>query len=158
MGKSRGAVETRKSAGLMHRSPTATDEERYRPDINQEPVTANRPQTLNKMRAQRECRATPTSKTAHKTSNRASVATVPGQRISSHWSPRCVCDKESERIVKYAQLGFSRRLLTVRKCDMEMPISGRRISLAALVASVTLPCTIFSDTKSLERAVWLDTG
>lgn len=41
---------------------------------------------------------------------------------------------------------------------MEMPIRGRLISLAALVARVTFPWTILSDTKSLERAVWFDTG
>lgn len=32
----------------------------------------------------RECRATPTSKTAHKTNSNANTATVPGQRINSY--------------------------------------------------------------------------
>lgn len=35
----------------MHKSPTATELDRYNPDINQEPVTANNPQTLNSIKA-----------------------------------------------------------------------------------------------------------
>lgn len=35
----------------MHKSPTATELDKYKPDINQDPVTANKPQTLNKIKA-----------------------------------------------------------------------------------------------------------
>lgn len=38
----------------MHKSPTATDDERYIPDINQDPVTARSPHTLNNINAHRE--------------------------------------------------------------------------------------------------------
>lgn len=71
----------------MHKSATATELDKYSPDINQEPVTANNPQTLNRINAHREWRATPTSSTAQRTSNSARTATVPGHRINSHWSP-----------------------------------------------------------------------
>lgn len=71
----------------MHKSPTATEDDKYIPDMSQEPVTAKRPHTLNKINAQRECRATPTRRTAHNTKSKASIATVPGHRISSHSSP-----------------------------------------------------------------------
>ena len=93
----------------MHKSPTATELERYNPDMGHEPVTARSPQTLNRISAlqeensqsiswgsvrskfqrpyHREWRATPTKRTAHKTRSMARIATVPGHRINSHWSP-----------------------------------------------------------------------
>lgn len=48
--------------------------------------------------------------------------------------------------------------LTLRNEDMVTPISGRRMSPAALVATVTFPCTIFSEMSSCDSAVWLDAG
>lgn len=48
--------------------------------------------------------------------------------------------------------------LTLRNEDMVTPISGRRMSPAALVATVTFPCTIFSEMSSCDRAVWFDAG
>lgn len=71
----------------MHKSPTATEVDKYKPDINHEPVTASNPQTLKSIRAHLECRATPTKSTAHRTNRSARTATVPGQRINSYWSP-----------------------------------------------------------------------
>lgn len=35
----------------MQRSPTATELDKYKPDISQDPVTASKPQTLNKIKA-----------------------------------------------------------------------------------------------------------
>lgn len=66
------------SAGSIHKSPTATDVDRYNPDISHEPVTARSPQTLNRIRAHLECRATPTKSTAQRTNSNARRATVPG--------------------------------------------------------------------------------
>lgn len=35
----------------MQRSPTATELDRYKPDMSHEPVTANKPQTLKRINA-----------------------------------------------------------------------------------------------------------
>lgn len=71
------------SAIAYHKSPTATELDKYNPDISHDPVTASRPHTENTISAHLECLATPTNRTAHKINNSANIATVPGQRISS---------------------------------------------------------------------------